>query len=107
MPNSDGVRGNRNTPESIVAAFQQAVQDGEGYSTREGNRPVGAGTAWEMNVVARNVRMYEGGIAHGDSEDELLGRSWESIHWYSNNERIDVPRPDIPELDPPPKPKRR
>ncbi|WP_406303168.1 DUF6531 domain-containing protein [Streptomyces sp. NBC_00885] len=107
MPNSDGVRGNWNTPESIVAAFQQAVQDGEGYSTKEGNRPLGAGTAWEMNVVARNVRMHEGGIAHGDSEDELLGRSWESIHWYSNNERIDVPRPDIPELDPPPKPKRR
>lgn len=39
-----------------------------------------------------------------------MGRSWDSIHWNSGNERIEVPRLDIPELNPPNadnKPKRR
>jgi hypothetical protein len=107
MPNKAGERGNWNTPETIVEAFQQAVRDGRGFSKDLNNLPVGAGTAWEMSVVALNVRMHEGGIALGEPESELLGRSWDSINWYSGNEKIDVPRPDIPELAPPPKPNKR
>ncbi len=61
-----------------------------------------------MSTVARNVRMHEVDVADGDPN--LMGRSWDSIHWYSGNERIEVPRLDIPELNPPNadnKPKRR
>lgn len=108
MPNRAGDRGNWNTPETIVEAFQRAVADGSSYSTQEGNRPEGVGTAWEMSIVARNVRMHEADVADGDPNP--MGRSWDSIHWYSENQRIEVPRPDIPELSPPDtgnKPKRR
>ncbi|MFD7258410.1 polymorphic toxin type 27 domain-containing protein [Streptomyces sp. NPDC059874] len=99
MPDASGRRSNWNTPETIVAAFQQAVSDGQGFSTDRNNRPINFGTAWEMSVVARNVRMHEAEVADGDPNP--MGRSWDSIHWYSNNERVHVPRPDIPELSPP------
>ncbi|WP_406513916.1 hypothetical protein OG851_39685 [Streptomyces sp. NBC_00161] len=52
--------------------------------------------------------MHEVDVADGDPN--LMGRSWDSIHWNSGNERIEVPRLDIPELNPPNadnKPKRR
>ncbi|MEU2250771.1 hypothetical protein [Streptomyces sp. NPDC019224] len=52
-----------------------------------------------MSVVARNVRMYESDVMYGDPEP--LGRPWEEIRWYSGNEEIKVPKPDIPEIQPP------
>ncbi|MFD7506091.1 hypothetical protein [Streptomyces sp. NPDC059850] len=53
-----------------------------------------------MSLVALAVRNYERSAAWGDPEDERLGRPWEENHWYSNNQRIDVPKPDIPEIQP-------
>ncbi|MFJ8231447.1 RHS repeat-associated core domain-containing protein [Streptomyces sp. NPDC094448] len=91
------VLGNWNTPETIVEAFVKAVEKGENFGLN--NWPgSGSGTAWEMSVIARAVREYEGGIALGDTEEEARGRSWDSIRWYSENQEIKVPRPDIPHL---------
>ncbi|MFE7624389.1 RHS repeat-associated core domain-containing protein [Streptomyces sp. NPDC057509] len=105
MPNSRGERGDWNTPETIVDAFRTAVRNGQQYGTNPGSYPdEGFGTAWEMNIVARNVRMYESSMEYGD--DPPLGRPWEEIRWYSGNEEIKVPKPDIPEIQPP-KPGRR
>ncbi|WP_330446360.1 RHS repeat-associated core domain-containing protein [Streptomyces anulatus] len=105
MPNSRGEYGNWNTPETIVDAFQTAARNGQPFGTAPQNWPSdGLGTAWEMSVVARNVRMYESSLMFDD--DEPIGRPWEEIRWYSGNEEItDVPKPDIPEIQPP-KPRR-
>ncbi|MFC9593631.1 DUF6531 domain-containing protein [Streptomyces sp. NPDC056944] len=103
MPNARGENGHWNTPESIVEAFQEAARFGSQFNMlhRDNYPPAGVGgTAWEMSVVALAVRNYDGSAAWGDPEDERLGRPWEEIHWYSNNERIDVPKPDIPEIQP-------
>ncbi|MFJ4853698.1 RHS repeat-associated core domain-containing protein [Streptomyces sp. NPDC088730] len=101
MPNSRGEYGNWNTPETIVDAFQTAVRNGQPFSTTPGNYPgPGLGTAWEMSVVARNVRMYESDVMF--NEPDPLGRPWEEIRWYSGNEEVkNVPKPDIPEVQPP------
>ncbi|PHQ48055.1 hypothetical protein BLA24_31895 [Streptomyces cinnamoneus] len=95
MANAAGERGNWNTPESIAEAFQVAVQRGEPFGVGPGQPrpPTGYGTAWEMSVIARNVRVY-------NADPDLGGRSWDSIEWYSNNQRVHVPQPDIPELQP-------
>ncbi|MFF1416136.1 RHS repeat-associated core domain-containing protein [Streptomyces sp. NPDC058280] len=107
MPNSAGVKGNWNTPESIVDAFRTAVEAGAPFNLlHKDNWPgPGYGTAWEMKELAYAVRKYEGEAAWGEPEESRSGRAWEKIHWYSNNERIDVPKPDIPEIEPPTKPK--
>ncbi|MEU5283034.1 RHS repeat-associated core domain-containing protein [Streptomyces sp. NPDC020755] len=101
MPNSRGEYGNWNTPETIVDAFQTAVRNGQPFDTAPQNWPSdGLGTAWEMSVIARNVRMYESSLMFDD--DEPIGRPWEEIRWYSGNEEIkEVPKPDIPEIQPP------
>ncbi|MFI6121335.1 DUF6531 domain-containing protein [Streptomyces sp. NPDC051064] len=100
MPNSRGEYGNWNTPETIVDAFQTAARNGQPFGTAPGNWPSeGLGTAWEMSIVARNVRMYESDAMF--NEPEPLGRPWEEIRWYSGNEEITVPKPDIPEIQPP------
>ncbi|MEI5036218.1 hypothetical protein RB201_36910 [Streptomyces sp. S1A(2023)] len=100
MPNSRNEYGNWNTPETIVDAFQTAVRNGQPFSPMHGNLPgPGSGTAWEMSVVARNVRMHESSVMYNDPDP--IGRPWEEIHWYSGNEKIDVPKPDIPEIQPP------
>ncbi|WP_435846326.1 DUF6531 domain-containing protein [Streptomyces globisporus] len=101
MPNSRGEYGNWNTPETIVDAFQTAVRNGQPFGTAPQNWPSdGLGTAWEMSVVARNVRMYESSLMFDD--DDPIGRPWEEIRWYSGNEEIkEVPKPDIPEIQPP------
>ncbi|MFH9562818.1 RHS repeat-associated core domain-containing protein [Streptomyces globisporus] len=101
MPNSGGEFGNWNTPETIVDAFQTAVRNGQPFGLAPQNLPdEGPGTAWEMSVVARNVRMYESSLMFDD--DEPIGRPWEEIRWYSGNEEIkEVPKPDIPEIQPP------
>lgn len=53
-----------------------------------------------MSVVARSVRMYESDVMF--NEPDPLGRPWEEIKWYSGNEKVgDVPKPDIPEIQPP------
>ncbi len=94
MPNHAGEMGHWNTPESIAEAFRVAVQRGEKFGIASENTwpTPGNGTAWEMSVIARNVRIH-------NADPDLGGRSWDSIHWYSNNQRIhDVPQPDIPEL---------
>ncbi|MCX4819181.1 DUF6531 domain-containing protein [Streptomyces sp. NBC_01142] len=102
MPNKDGDKADWNTPETIVAAFQHAVAEGSPYSPKEGNRPPeGFGTAWEMSQVAYYVKKYEIDVADGYPEHMRDGRPWEEIHWYSNNERIDVPKPNIPEIQMP------
>ncbi|MFJ5099837.1 RHS repeat-associated core domain-containing protein [Streptomyces sp. NPDC088554] len=96
MPNREGVLGNWNTPESIAEAFQVAVQRGEGWGLGNGQDPPpsGNGTAWEMSVIARNVKLF-------NADPDLGGRSWDSIDWYSGNKRIEnVVQPNIPELDP-------
>ncbi|GGW17080.1 hypothetical protein GCM10010264_71310 [Streptomyces globisporus] len=99
MPNSSGEYGNWNTPETIVDAFQTAVRNGQPFSPMPGNLPApGLGTAWEMSVVARSVRMHESSLMF---DDDPIGRPWEEIHWYSGNEKIDVLKPDIPEIQPP------
>ncbi|WP_446459137.1 polymorphic toxin type 27 domain-containing protein [Streptomyces parvus] len=104
MPNSDGKTGNWNTPETIVDAFQTAARNGAPFGTDPQHWPEdNMGTAWEMSVVARNVRMYESDVQHGELEP--LGRPWEEIRWYSQNEEIHVPKPDIPEIQPPKPPK--
>lgn len=91
MPNSRGEYGNWNTPETIVDAFQTAVRTGQPYTTNPNNLPAdGHGTAWEMSIVARNVRMYESSMEYGD--DPPLGHPWEEIRWYSGNEEIKVPK---------------
>ncbi|MEU9065101.1 polymorphic toxin type 27 domain-containing protein [Streptomyces sp. NPDC048430] len=100
MPNSRGEYGNWNTAETIVDAFQTAARNGQPFGTAPGNWPSeGLGTAWEMSIVARNVRMYESDAMF--NEPEPLGRPWEEIRWYSGNEEITVPKPDIPEIQPP------
>ncbi|MDJ0381417.1 RHS repeat-associated core domain-containing protein [Streptomyces sp. G-G2] len=109
MPNSRGEVGNWNTPESIVDAFQTAARNGAPFNTlHEDNYPRrGNGTAWEMNIVALNVRKYEMDAMDGEPEDLRSGRPWEEIHWYSNNERVHVPKPDIPEIQLPATVKRK
>ncbi|MER6551504.1 DUF6531 domain-containing protein [Streptomyces sp. NPDC001725] len=100
MPNSRGEYGNWNTPETIVDSFQTAARNGQPFGTAPGSWPSeGLGTAWEMSVVARNVRMYESDAMF--NEPDPLGRPWEEIRWYSGNEEIEVPKPDIPEIQPP------
>ncbi|QES22098.1 RHS repeat-associated core domain-containing protein [Streptomyces venezuelae] len=103
MPNRDGVRGNWNTPETIVEAFQQAVSDGSPYSTQKGNRPEGVGTAWEMSQVAYYIRKYEMDLIMEEPEERMVGRPWEEIRWYTADggggfTEIKVPTPDIPEI---------
>ncbi|MFJ5830881.1 RHS repeat-associated core domain-containing protein [Streptomyces sp. NPDC093089] len=103
MPNSRGEVGNWNTPETIVEAFREAAVFGSQFNMlHEDNYPPAGvgGTAWEMSLVAMAVRQYDGDAAWGEPDEERLGRPWEEIHWYSNNERIDVPKPDIPEIKP-------
>ncbi|MEU7434672.1 DUF6531 domain-containing protein [Streptomyces sioyaensis] len=90
----DGMPGAGSTPESISRAFEVAVQRGQGFGTGPGQEhpPSGYGTAWEMGVVARNVRAFNAGQAEGE---DFGGRSWDSIHWYSDNQRVhNVPEPD-------------
>lgn len=89
MPNRNGDLGNWNTPEAIQEAFLVAVERGRQFGVgKNQTRPgPGNGTAWEMSVVARNVLAFN---------DDLGDRSWDSIHWYSNNERVIVPEPEIP-----------
>ncbi|WP_455352652.1 putative T7SS-secreted protein [Streptomyces sp. SYSU K217416] len=95
MPNSAGVVGNWNTPEGIVEAFQVAAKHGENFGVGPNQvlPSYGSGTAWEMSVVARSVRVF-------NADPDLGGRAWDSIHWYSGNERVNVPQPNIPQLDP-------
>ncbi|KQX50768.1 MULTISPECIES: RHS repeat-associated core domain-containing protein [unclassified Streptomyces] len=103
MPNSRDEVGNWNTPETIVEAFQKAAAFGSQFNmSHEDNYPPAGvgGTAWEMSLVARAVRQYDGDAAWGEPDEERLGRPWEEIDWYSNNEKIDVPKPDIPEIKP-------
>ncbi|MFD9034702.1 RHS repeat-associated core domain-containing protein, partial [Streptomyces sp. NPDC059567] len=103
MPNSRGEVGNWNTPETIVEAFREAAVFGAQFNNRhEDNYPPAGvgGTAWEMSLVAMAVRQYDGDTAWREAEEDRLGRPWEEIHWYSNNERIEVPKPDIPEIKP-------
>ncbi|OKK16831.1 type IV secretion protein Rhs [Streptomyces sp. CB00455] len=102
MPNSSGHVGNWNTPEDIVDAFQTAARHGAPFNTlHEDNYPRrGDGTAWEMSRVAAAVTQYDGAAAWGDPDHERPGRPWEEIHWYSENQRIHVPKPDIPEIQP-------
>ncbi|MFW3460576.1 hypothetical protein ACN24K_07185 [Streptomyces microflavus] len=52
-----------------------------------------------MSFVARNMRMNDSSVMFDDPDP--LGRPWEGIRWYSGNEKIKFPKPDIPELDPP------
>lgn len=100
MPNRAGETGNWNTPESIIEAFQVAVERGDDFGLGNRNRwpDAGNGTAWEMSTVARAVRAYETDIAYGDANP--AGRPWEEIDWYSGNEQIKVEKPDIIELNP-------
>lgn len=100
MPNRAGETGNWNTPESIIEAFQAAVERGDdfGLGNRDRWPDAGNGTAWEMSTVARAVRAYETDIADGDANP--AGRPWEVIDWYSGNEQIKVEKPDIIELNP-------
>ncbi|MGW8948816.1 DUF6531 domain-containing protein [Streptomyces sp. NPDC055709] len=100
MPNRAGETGNWNTPESIIEAFQVAVERGDdfGLGNRDRWPDAGNGTAWEMSTVARAVRAYETDIADGDANP--AGRPWEEIDWYSGNEQIKVEKPDIIELNP-------
>ncbi|WP_329100921.1 RHS repeat-associated core domain-containing protein [Streptomyces sp. NBC_01439] len=102
MPNSSGQVGNWNTPEDIVDAFQTAAKHGAQFNSRhEDNYPGrGDGTAWEMSQVALAVTQHDGAAAWGDADHERPGRPWEEIHWYSENQRIHVPKPDIPEITP-------
>ncbi|MFE9479918.1 RHS repeat-associated core domain-containing protein [Streptomyces spororaveus] len=102
MPNSSGRVGNWNTPEDIVDAFQTAARHGAQFNTlHEDNYPLrGDGTAWEMSQVALAVTQHDGAAAWGDADHERPGRPWEEIHWYSENQRIHVPKPDIPEITP-------
>ncbi|MFK0225269.1 hypothetical protein ACIQUL_05825 [Streptomyces sp. NPDC090303] len=90
-------------PAAPARAFRTAAVFGGQFDMRhEDNYPPAGvgGTAWEMSLVARAVRQYVGDAAWGEPGEERLGRPWEEIHWYSNNERIDVPKPDIPEIKP-------
>lgn len=48
----------------------------------------------------RAARQYDGDAAWGEPDEDRLGRPWKEIHWYSSNERIEVPEPDIPEIKP-------
>ncbi|AZK94255.1 MULTISPECIES: DUF6531 domain-containing protein [Streptomyces] len=101
MFNKKGEPGNWNTPATIVEAFQAAVEHGRHFgmgSPAQWPQSGDAGTAWEMSVVVRAVRAYELDVL--DGEENPSGRPWESIDWYSGNEKINVPKPDIPELDP-------
>ncbi|MEN2419267.1 DUF6531 domain-containing protein [Streptomyces rimosus] len=90
----DEMPGAGHTPESISQAFERAVVRGQGFGTGPGQElpPAGFGTAWEMSVIARNVRVFNAGQAEGE---DFGGRSWDSIHWYSGNQRVhDVPEPE-------------
>ncbi|MFD5780326.1 DUF6531 domain-containing protein [Streptomyces sp. NPDC126933] len=104
----DGMPGAENTPESIAKAFDTAVERGKPYGTGEGqkNPPEGYGTAWEMSVVARNVAAFKAGQEDGI---DYGGRSWDSISWYSDNEKIEnVPEPkSVQPPEPPGKNSRR
>ncbi|WP_246096140.1 RHS repeat-associated core domain-containing protein [Streptomyces botrytidirepellens] len=99
MPNRAGDKGLWNTPESIVEAFQVAVAHGDNFSLGSPHKwpDPGNGTAWEMSSLAKAVRDHEIAVKYGDPPD---GRPWEDIHWYSNNERVHIPKPDILEIDP-------
>jgi hypothetical protein len=72
----DGMPGAGSTAEGISAAFSRAVRQGRGFGIGPGQSLPGPGngTAWEMSVVERSVRMGN--------------RSWESIRWYSGGVRI-------------------
>ncbi|MFE2451122.1 DUF6531 domain-containing protein [[Kitasatospora] papulosa] len=108
MPGRDGTKGNWSTPEDIVDAFQKAAKHGAQFNSRhEDNYPgPGDGTAWEMSQIALSVRNYDGAAAWGDPEDERPGRPWEEITWYTRDEeeggykQVNVPKPDIPEIQP-------
>lgn len=108
MPNRNGDERNWDTPESIVEAFQKAAAFGAKFDMSDPDKypPAGeGGTAWEMSRVAAAVKSYDGAAAWGDPEDERPGRPWEEIHWYTRDgddsfKRIDVPKPDIPEIKP-------
>ncbi|MDF9871472.1 RHS repeat-associated protein [Streptomyces pratensis] len=108
MPGRDGTKANWSTPEDIVDAFQKAAKHGAQFNSRhEDNYPgPGDGTAWEMSQIALSVRNYDGAAAWGDPEDERPGRPWEEITWYTRDEeqggykQVNVPKPDIPEIQP-------
>lgn len=87
------------TPESILEAFHVAVRHGDNFSLSSPDKwpTPGNGTAWEMSALAKAVRDHEIAVKYGDPPD---GRPWEDIHWYSNNERVHIPKPDIVEIDP-------
>jgi hypothetical protein len=92
----DGMPGAGSTPESVQSAFMAAAERGQGFGLGEGQTLPGPGygTAWEMSVVARNVRAWNAGIEDGE---DYGGRAWSSIDWYSGNQLIpNVPEP--PEL---------
>ncbi|MFJ5227902.1 RHS repeat-associated core domain-containing protein, partial [Streptomyces sp. NPDC088400] len=99
MPNRQGEKGMWNTPDSIVEAFQVAVAHGDNFSLSSPDKwpDSGNGTAWEMSSLAKAVRDHGAAEMFGDPPD---GRAWDDIHWYSGNERVQVPKPDILELDP-------
>ncbi|MGW3644952.1 ricin-type beta-trefoil lectin domain protein [Streptomyces sp. NPDC000878] len=78
----DGMPGAGGTPAAISDAFGVAVRRGRQFGIGPGQElpGPGAGTAWEMSVVERQVRMGN--------------RSWDSIEWYSGGERVlDVMNP--------------
>ncbi|MFF8790333.1 RHS repeat-associated core domain-containing protein [Streptomyces sp. NPDC015125] len=90
----DGMPGAGSTPESISEAFEVAAKRGRPWGTGTGQEhpPSKYGTAWEMSVIARNVRAFNTGQAEGE---DYGGRSWDSIHWYSGNQRVhNVPEPE-------------
>ncbi|MCH0568561.1 ricin-type beta-trefoil lectin domain protein [Streptomyces sp. MUM 136J] len=72
----DGMPGAGGTAEAISAAFKKAVLQGRGFGIGPGQTLPGPGngTAWEMSVVERNIRMEN--------------RTWDSIRWYSGGVRI-------------------
>ena len=78
----DGMPGAGGTPAAISDAFGVAVRRGRQFGIGPGQElpGPGAGTAWGMSVVERQVRMGN--------------RSWDSIEWYSGGERVlDVMNP--------------
>ncbi|MFD3504359.1 polymorphic toxin type 27 domain-containing protein [Streptomyces sp. NPDC058676] len=73
----DGMPGANNDPRHIANAFHTAVLRGRKFGIGPGQELPGPnnGTAWEMSVVERQVRMGN--------------RSWSSIQWYSGGRRIE------------------
>ncbi len=80
---------------SLFANQQQVAKGRKGKLQELGRQSITT-----LYMLIRNVRMYESSLMFDD--DEPIGRPWEEIRWYSGNEEIkEVPKPDIPEIQPP------